>query len=216
MQDGLVYDRFRSVRAVLAFVTLGSACGGAVGASGKERGGASSGDASAISATDAGAINAPGTGSLYSIPDGSLPEKNSSTADAGAATGTGTADGGQSQSASSSTSEAGATVNVDGGDGFPQWWSPDCAQSKGQCTDPNCMPVMVSVSSNVCGSFQSVSVGCLPGYGGNGAGCWVRLSDGTIIISPAAPPSPAGLVTCTQAGLTPVGSGNPIPTCHDN
>ncbi|MGA7123977.1 MAG: hypothetical protein WBY94_28000 [Polyangiaceae bacterium] len=102
-------------------------------------------------------------------------------------------------------------------DGYPQWWSPECAQSGGQCTDPTCSSITLLVSPTACGTPEAITVGCLPtGMGTVGWACLVRLSDREIIFTLAWPPSTAGLETCTEAGLAP-GLGNPGPgqVCSD-
>ncbi len=109
-----------------------------------------------------------------------------------------------------------AASDAEGGssDGFPQWWDPACTGSGAQCADPNCSPVTLEVAPSACEPFTDVTVGCI-GIGihvTNGNSCFLRLSDGAIIISPFVPASLDGLEFCFNAGLTS-GPGQIVPNC---
>ena len=172
--------------ALAALAALGAACGGSVVTGGIDGGESTRYDASAgglCGGTDGGA-------DVSSIEDGAL------------------------QTPMAPTDDTGASLDAKGEqnavDGYQQWWSPECPGSGGQCTDPTCSPITLQVSPSACGTYGTVTVGCLPaGLVTGGWGCWVRLSDHEIIFTPVLPPSTAGLETCVEAGLASAVGGGP-------
>ncbi len=172
-----------------------------------------------------------GGADVSSIDDGAPQTPTGPTGDTGAsidAAGRNAGDGGADvssiddgppQTPTGPTGDTGASIDAAGpnGDGYQQWWSPECAQSAGQCSDPTCSSITLLVSPTACGTSEAITVGCLPtDMVTNGWGCFVRLSDHEIIFTLLSPLSAAGLETCTEAGLAP-GLGNPGPgdVCSD-
>ncbi len=129
--------------------------------------------------------------------------------DAGAADGSGPADA-LASDASTSVTDTGPPS-----DSFPQWWDPACSTSAAGCTDPNCRSANLNVSSTLCAASTSVQAGCVREDSTSiGWACFVRLSDGAVIITMDYPSSLTGLEPCYEAGVTS-GPGEPTPQCSD-
>jgi hypothetical protein len=96
--------------------------------------------------------------------------------------------------------------------GFGEWWYPDCGTPANNCPE-TCFPAQVVAAPAVCGPYERLMVGCVPGdLGTTGWGCFMRKSTGEIIFSQVAPSNFADFEMCPpQLGNAPL-----VPsTCPD-
>ena len=106
-------------------------------------------------------------------------------------------------------------AGTDAKNGFPEWWDPECGNIGGTCDSSLCRTPQIQVFAPNCGASVLTAGGCVKkDSASTGWGCWVRLSDGTILESLDNPVTHAGLETCQAAGLT-AEFGYYAPSCPD-